>query len=77
MTFSKKLISAAAIAIGLGGLMVAPVTQAGRWHHGRYYHWAGTRVRFRGCRKIVVRRYCNNGWRFNRCYRVRRVRWVC
>ncbi len=76
---NKKCLLAITVVVGLIAMTIAPISQAGwRWHHWHRWHWQGRVVKHRGCRRIVINRYC----RFNRfgarqCYRARRVRWVC
>ncbi len=77
MNISKKLLIPLAMALGIGGLMVAPVSEAG-WGYMHHWHWAQTRVKFRGCRKIMVRRYVRiDRWGNRHVERVRNVQWVC
>lgn len=75
---SKALLGAAVLGIGLSTLLVAPASQAAGWHRDGRYHWVNTRVRFRGCRKIVVRKFCRENRRgVRQCRRARRVFWRC
>jgi len=77
---------ALAVATGLVCLSVAPASFAGfAWHFGFHtgtvpaaWQWRGTTVHQRGCRRVVVRRYCRvNMWGNRQCFRTRSIRWEC
>lgn len=66
-----------ALIAGLTTMIMAPASQAGWWYR-HHWHPQGRVVHFRGCKKIVIQRYCRiNRWGVRHCYRVRRVHWVC
>lgn len=77
MTSSKKLVVALAGLVGLGGMLLTPVSKAdGYYRH--HWHPAGRMVKFRGCRKIIFNRFCRDSYRWgHQCQVDRRVRWVC
>lgn len=87
MNLSKKIAISAALAVGLGGLAMAPASEAGwavgvhfgpAWFHRGGFHRGGWNRGWRGCRRVVLRRRCwINPWGYRVCRVVRRVRWVC
>ncbi len=73
----RNRLAIAAMGVGLLAMSIATVSEAGPRHHHRWYQ-AGKKVKVRGCKKTIVRRYCRinrNG--VKRCYKTRKVRWVC
>lgn len=77
MSISKKWLSSFLIMLGLGAMLFAPISQAGWWYR-HHWHRSGRIVRIRGCRRIVIQRYCRvTHWGNRICRRVRRVQNRC
>lgn len=72
---NKKTLWVTTLALGLSGLLITTASQAGWWWHGRYWRWQATRVKVRGPKRIVIKRFCSRGPGGRECFRERHVFW--